>query len=134
MRSAILFDLDHFGRVNKQYGHQVGDRVLRPLRGHAAGPARGPSDLVARYGGEEFVVILDNASREDAARIAETVRTAFAKQTVDTRDRRRTSRPRSRRAARPSRRGRSRPRILLERADVALAMAKAAGRDKVVAA
>ena len=65
MRSAILFDLDHFGRVNKKFGHQVGDRVLRLFADTLRARARA-SDLVARYGGEEFVVILENASRDDA--------------------------------------------------------------------
>jgi diguanylate cyclase (GGDEF)-like protein len=83
LRSVILFDLDHFGSVNKKYGHQVGDRVLRLFADTLRSRARA-SDLVARYGGEEFVVILDNASREDAATIAETVRTEFANQVVDT--------------------------------------------------
>ncbi|MEO8273152.1 MAG: diguanylate cyclase, partial [Chloroflexota bacterium] len=82
LRSAILFDLDHFGQVNKRYGHRVGDGVLRLFADTLRSRARA-SDLVARYGGEEFVVILDNASRDDATRIAEDVRTAFAKLRVD---------------------------------------------------
>jgi diguanylate cyclase (GGDEF)-like protein len=132
LRSAILFDLDHFGRVNKRFGHQIGDRVLRLFADTLQSRARA-SDLVARYGGEEFVVILDNASREDAAAMAEEVRQAFAKLTVET--------------------GAGEPltttvsagcstleawevegSVLLERADVALAMAKAAGRDQIVIA
>ena len=74
-------------RVNKQYGHQVGDRVLRLFADTLRARARA-SDLVARYGGEEFVVILDNASREDARRIAEEIRMEFAKRR-STRQRRR---------------------------------------------
>jgi GAF domain-containing protein len=50
-RSAILFDLDHFGQVNKQHGHQVGDRVLRLFADTLRARARA-SDLVARFGGE----------------------------------------------------------------------------------
>ena len=132
MRSAILFDLDHFGRVNKRYGHQVGDRVLRLFADTLRGRAR-VSDLVARYGGEEFVVILENASREDATAIAEDVRTAFSRQAVDTGTGESlastvsagcsTLEPWEVEGA-----------LLLERADVALAMAKAGGRDQVVAA
>ena len=87
MRSAILFDLDHFGRVNKKFGHQVGDRVLRNFADTVRARARA-SDLVARYGGEEFVVILENASRDDAMKIAEEVREAFAKLTRRHRHRR----------------------------------------------
>ena len=132
LRSAILFDLDYFGQVNKRFGHQVGDRVLRLFADTLKSRARA-SDLVARYGGEEFVVILENASREDATRIAEDVRTAFAKLRVDIPD------------AEPVRTTVSAGTAtldaweiegsqLLERADVALAMAKQAGRNQVVAA
>ena len=132
MRSVILFDLDHFGRVNKKYGHQVGDRVLRLFADTLRARARA-SDLVARYGGEEFVVILDNASREDAATIAETVRTEFAKHTVDTGTGTNLTTTVSAGCStlEPWEVEGS---VLLERADVALAMAKAAGRDKVVTA
>ncbi|HET9853263.1 MAG TPA: diguanylate cyclase [Candidatus Limnocylindrales bacterium] len=132
MRSAILFDLDHFGRVNKQYGHRVGDRVLRLFAETLRSRARA-SDLVARYGGEEFVVILDNASREDAATIAESVRTEFARQSVDTGTGTMLITTVSAGCAtlEPWEVESS---SLLERADVALAMAKAAGRDKVVTA
>jgi diguanylate cyclase (GGDEF)-like protein len=132
MRSAILFDLDHFGRVNKKYGHQIGDRVLRLFADTLRSRARA-SDLVARYGGEEFVVILDNASRDDAATIAETVRTDFAKQSVDTGTGTLLTTTVSAGCAtlEPWEVEGS---VLLERADVALAMAKAAGRDQVVTA
>jgi diguanylate cyclase (GGDEF) domain len=131
-RSAILFDLDHFGKVNKRFDHQVGDRVLRLFAGTLRSRARA-SDLVARYGGEEFVVILDNASREDATTIAESVRTAFARLGVETASGERLSNTVSAGCAtlEPWEVEGS---VLLERADVALAMAKAAGRDKVVAA
>jgi diguanylate cyclase (GGDEF)-like protein len=132
LRSAILFDLDHFGRVNKQYGHQVGDRVLRLFADTLRARARA-SDLVARYGGEEFVVILDNATREDAAVIAEAVRTEFAQHSVDTGTGTSLTTTVSAGCAtlEPWEVESS---LLLERADVALAMAKAAGRDKVVTA
>jgi diguanylate cyclase (GGDEF)-like protein len=132
MRSAILFDLDHFGRVNKKYGHQAGDRVLRLFADTLRARARA-SDLVARYGGEEFVVVLENASREDAAAIAEDVRTSFSRQTVDTGTGTQLTTTVSAGCAtlEPWEVEGS---VLLERADVALAMAKAAGRDKVVTA
>jgi diguanylate cyclase (GGDEF)-like protein len=132
LRSAIIFDLDYFGQVNKRYGHQVGDRVLRLFADTLHARSR-ESDLVARYGGEEFVVILDNASRDDATRIAEDVRITFAKLRVDLPD------------SEPVRTTVSagcatleawevEGSQLLERADVALAMAKQAGRNQVVAA
>ena len=131
-RSAILFDLDHFGQVNKRFGHQVGDQVLRLFADTLRARARG-SDLVARYGGEEFVVILENASRDDATRIAEDVRTAFAKLRVDI--------PGDEPVRTTVSAGTAtldawevEGSQLLQRADVALAMAKQAGRNQVVAA
>ena len=131
-RSAILFDLDHFGRVNKKYGHQIGDRVLRLFADTLRARARA-SDLVARYGGEEFVVVLDNAGREDAALIAEDIRMAFSRQAVETGTGQNLTTTVSAGCAtlEPWEVEGS---VLLERADVALAMAKAAGRDKVVTA
>ena len=132
LRSAILFDLDHFGMVNKRYGHQVGDRVLRQFADVLRSRARA-SDLVARYGGEEFVVILDHATREAAAAIAEEVRVAFAALSVDVGDGKRLSTTVSAGCATLDQLE-IEGSLLVERADVALAMAKAAGRDKVVAA
>jgi diguanylate cyclase (GGDEF)-like protein len=132
LRSAILFDLDHFGVVNKQHGHQVGDRVLRLFAETLRARARA-SDLVARYGGEEFVVILESATREDATVVAEAVRKAFARESVETASGERLTTTVSAGCStlEPWEVEGS---LLLERADVALAMAKAGGRDQVVAA
>jgi diguanylate cyclase (GGDEF)-like protein len=75
--SVALFDLDHFGALNKDHGHAAGDRVLRSIAQQLAGGFRS-SDLVARYGGEEFVVVLDGATLDDAAERAEQIRSALA--------------------------------------------------------
>ncbi len=64
--AAIMFDLDHFGRLNKQYGHQAGDVVLRRFADLLRDRVRS-GDLTARFGGEEFVAVLMDCSREDAA-------------------------------------------------------------------
>lgn len=74
--SAVMFDLDHFGAFNKQHGHQAGDVVLRHFGGILRRRFRG-GDLVARAGGEEFVAILEGAGLEDAAAAAEQVRYAL---------------------------------------------------------
>jgi len=132
LRSAILFDLDHFGSVNKRFGHQTGDRVLRLFADTLKARIRN-SDLVARYGGEEFVVILDGASRDEATAIAEQVRKAFAKQSVDTGTGDRLNSTVSAGCS-TLEAWEVEGVLLLERADVALAMAKAGGRDQVVAA
>ena len=132
LRSAILFDLDHFGQVNKRFGHQVGDRVLRAFADTLKARVRA-SDLVARYGGEEFVVILDNATRQDAIRIAEEVRASFAGLRVDTAGGDPLGSTVSAGCATLDA-WEVEVSVLLERADVALAMAKAGGRNQVVAA
>ena len=131
-RSAILFDLDHFGMVNKRFGHRVGDRVLRLFADTLKARIRA-SDLMARYGGEEFVVILDGASRDEAIGIAEQVRKAYAKQSVDTGTGERLTSTVSAGCS-TLEPWEIEGTLLLERADVALAMAKAGGRDQVVAA
>jgi diguanylate cyclase (GGDEF)-like protein len=131
-RSAILFDLDHFGAVNKRHGHQVGDRILRSFADVLRSRLRA-SDLVARYGGEEFIVVLDGATREEAVRLADEVRLAFRQGSIEAAD---SGAPITTVSAGCAALARSEVHgtILLERADVALAMAKSGGRDQVVAA
>jgi diguanylate cyclase (GGDEF)-like protein len=131
-RSAILFDLDHFGAVNKRHGHQVGDRILRAFADVLRTRVRA-SDLVARYGGEEFVVIMDGATRDDAVRLADEVRLAFRQGSIDGADDGTSITTVSAGCASLDRTEVSGT-LLLERADVGLAMAKAGGRDQVVAA
>lgn len=55
--SLIIFDIDHFKKVNDSYGHPAGDKVLSNIATTIKNTVR-PSDIVARYGGEEFAVIL----------------------------------------------------------------------------
>ncbi len=130
--AAILFDLDHFGELNNHHGHLAGDAVLRAFAGLLAGRFRA-SDLVARYGGEEFLVVLDGASREDAVRAAEEVRVAFGALdvTIAGGDSLRATVSAGCAALDPSI---ARVDAMIEVADVGLAMAKAGGRDQVVAA
>ncbi len=129
--SAIMFDLDEFGAFNKYHGHQTGDAVLRAF-GKLILERFRASDLVARYGGEEFVAILDGSRRDDAVRIAEEVRSAFAEQTVRGAAGLRLSATVSAGCAELG------PHDglaeLLGACDVGLAMAKGGGRNQVVAA
>jgi len=131
-RSAILFDLDHFGAINKRHGHQIGDQILRSFAEVLRSRVRA-SDLVTRYGGEEFVVILDGASRDEAVRLADEIRIAFRQRSIDAAD---SGLPITTVSAGCAllERNETSGTILLERADVGLAMAKAGGRDQVVAA
>jgi diguanylate cyclase (GGDEF)-like protein len=130
--SVILFDLDRFGAFNKSHGHRVGDIVLRGF-GELLQERFRASDLVARYGGEEFVAILDGASLDDAVRIANEVRAAWAESTFRGADDRPLHATVSAGCARLED-GAQSVEELFTAADVGLAMAKAAGRDLVVAA
>lgn len=75
--SIIVFDLDHFKRVNDRFGHAVGDTVLAGAAGRLATLAR-HDDTIARLGGEEFVWLLPGtdevAAREAAVRACEAIR------------------------------------------------------------
>jgi diguanylate cyclase (GGDEF)-like protein len=72
--ALVAFDLDFFKRINDEYGHAAGDAVLRAV-GLAVRTAIRPSDMVARIGGEEFLVLLPDASDDDARVVAERLRT-----------------------------------------------------------
>ncbi len=75
--AIAAFDLDYFKRVNDEWGHEVGDRVLIRTASVLSEEAR-EIDVVARFGGEEFVVLLPGADTEAAQAFAERVREALA--------------------------------------------------------
>ncbi|MEG0195561.1 MAG: diguanylate cyclase, partial [Stenotrophomonas sp.] len=67
--SLITLDIDHFKQVNDNYGHEVGDLVLKSIANRLRTRLR-DSDVIARFGGEEFVVMLPDTPPEAAQRIA----------------------------------------------------------------
>lgn len=71
--SLMLFDIDHFKKLNDGYGHLAGDYALKTLAGVVHAALR-TEDIFARYGGEEFGVILRDTDGERAFLIAERVR------------------------------------------------------------
>lgn len=75
--SVLLFDLDRFKSINDRYGHLVGDRVLRKFAHIAVSELRS-TDLLGRIGGEEFAAILFGAESGSAVATAERIRQAFA--------------------------------------------------------
>jgi len=120
----LLCDLDHFKRVNDEFGHATGDAVLQDVAYTMRATLRA-GDSIYRVGGEEILVILPGAGHEDACEIAERLRVAVRErrpngvavslsigvavaepEVVDTDD-------------------------LLARADAALYAAKASGRDRI---
>ena len=133
-RAAVaIFDLDHFGEINKRHGHQAGDAILRAFADILRARFRG-TDVVARYGGEEFLAILDGATARaggrgrrgdpdrlrarprspgpDGSPISATVSAGCAAMGADD----------------------ERFDDIVARADVGLVMAKRAGRNRVIAA
>ena len=71
--SLAVFDLDRFKRLNDQYGHPFGDRVLKAFAEVLRADIR-KHDAVGRYGGEEFALLMPNTGKETAMRVAERVR------------------------------------------------------------
>ena len=76
--SVVFMDLDHFKRINDDYGHAIGDAVLRTASERLREELREQLDWAARYGGEEFVVILPETTETEAAAFAERVRQRIA--------------------------------------------------------
>ncbi len=75
--SCLFLDIDHFKRINDNYGHQVGDRVLQEVAGRIKAQLR-LSDALGRYGGEEFAALLVHTDTEQAREIAERIRMSIA--------------------------------------------------------
>lgn len=71
----LILDIDHFKRINDQWGHAAGDAVLKGFVERVASALR-DVDLLARLGGEEFAVLLENASEAQALQVAERIREA----------------------------------------------------------
>ena len=128
--AVAMVDVDHFKAVNDSHGHQAGDEVLQLLGGLVRGVLR-RSDLFARYGGEELILLLPDASGDEAVAAMERLREAVQRAELAV--------------------GAARVRVtvsvgvaeavpgeelaaLVKRADVALYAAKRAGRDRVARA
>ena len=80
--TVIMFDIDHFKKVNDTYGHQAGDEVIRQTSATLRDSIR-ETDIAGRYGGEEFGVILIDTCAKDALIFAERLRTKIEAITVE---------------------------------------------------
>ncbi len=80
--ALVMFDIDHFKRVNDTYGHQAGDKVIVMVAKTLMETMRG-TDVAGRYGGEEFGVILVDTPMPNALTFAERLREAVAAQVVE---------------------------------------------------
>ena len=72
----MVWDVDFFKRVNDDFGHQAGDKVLRVVAQMLSENIR-DADFVARYGGEEFVIVLPGTQQKAAMKVAENIRKAI---------------------------------------------------------
>lgn len=72
--SLIIFDLDHFKKLNDNFGHDAGDFVLKEMADLLRDNGIRKGDIFARYGGEEFVVLLPKTNLKQAFEIAERLR------------------------------------------------------------
>ncbi len=71
--SLIMFDLDHFKKINDSYGHLAGDQVLKDLAQLVKARTRS-EEIVARYGGEEFTILVPETGLQGAVHLAEHLR------------------------------------------------------------
>jgi diguanylate cyclase (GGDEF)-like protein len=80
--SLILLDCDYFKNVNDQYGHQVGDELLKHVCDVCSKEIR-DVDFLGRYGGEEFVIILPDCDLAGGKEIAKRIQTSLAEQRLN---------------------------------------------------
>ena len=80
--SAIMLDIDFFKKVNDNHGHAVGDEVLKNVAEIIKGSLR-ESDIPSRYGGEEFAILLPFTKLEEAATVAQRLRSNVEAKHVD---------------------------------------------------
>jgi diguanylate cyclase len=128
--SMLMIDIDHFKRINDTFGHPTGDQVIRHIATTLQANVKG-RDTTARYGGEEFAVVLPATNLDDALRVAENIRQSIAALQIKSEHRNqeigaitasvgvanfKLGEPLSR---------------VIERADQALYLAKASGRNQV---
>jgi diguanylate cyclase (GGDEF)-like protein len=125
---AVIFDIDHFKRINDHYGHKIGDEVLQKLAERCQKTSR-TVDLISRYGGEEFIILLPETNLESAMRVAERLRQSIMNEPF----------PTSEGALRitislgvSEAKEADSLHTLIERADIALYKAKHAGRNRVM--
>lgn len=128
--SLILFDIDHFKKVNDTYGHTTGDEVIRSISLIASQQLNRGTDEIFRYGGEEFAVLLPNTDLYGAKILAEKIRSAIENLNI-TLNEQTLSCKISLGVASHNSRAPIEPGTFIEMADSALYKAKQSGRNQV---
>ncbi len=126
----LALDIDHFKRVNDNWGHAAGDHVLRAVASALIDSVR-PMDLVARIGGEEFAIILPNCASAFGETVAERVRRRVERMPVPVAPGQQISCTVSIGGAFAPQWVRSTPALWVERADQQLYLSKSQGRNLV---
>jgi len=127
--AVILLDIDHFKKVNDTYGHPAGDLVLCEFASRLTEGLRA-GDIAGRWGGEEFLVILPRTDLASAVDVAERIRTLTAATTINAAGQQITVTVSGGCALGPT----QDPGALIQIADTHLYQAKAAGRNRILAA
>jgi two-component system, cell cycle response regulator len=83
--SVIMFDIDHFKRINDEMGHAAGDDVLQQFVSRVQRSIRSNSDWIARYGGEEFLMVLPETEFKAGVFVAEKIRALIGSAPFSTR-------------------------------------------------
>jgi len=83
--TIVLFDLDHFKKINDTYGHQVGDEVLKDIAQVVIANVR-EHDTIVRWGGEEFLLLLPETDVEGAANVADKIRISIENKKVSSKE------------------------------------------------
>ncbi|MDA0184803.1 GGDEF domain-containing protein [Solirubrobacter phytolaccae] len=125
--AAIVADIDHFKRINDEHGHARGDAVLVGVADRLRTRLRA-FDLAYRIGGEEFVVLLPGAGTDEALKLADELREAVTTEPIEE------QRVTMSFGVAATSGGAFAADELLAEADAALYVAKAGGRDRVIAA
>ncbi|MBI5124266.1 MAG: diguanylate cyclase [Candidatus Omnitrophica bacterium] len=71
--ALVIYDIDHFKRINDTYGHEFGNIILKSIARNLLAHSR-KDNIIARYGGEEFCIIVPGMKRDDAIKYAERLR------------------------------------------------------------
>ena len=131
--SAILIDVDHFKRLNDNFGHAFGDQVLKSVAAQLRRRARA-GDLVARLGGEEFLIVLPDADLAAAQAVAEEMRKAIERSELRQRGSSEVIARITISAGVATLRPGDEPQDMIARADAAMYRAKNSGRNQVALA
>ncbi len=131
--SLLIVDIDHFKRVNDNYGHVFGDKVIRAVAQILKDNVKG-KDTAARYGGEEFCILLPETTLDGARYVAEKIRSTVEKCRIKRSDSKEVVANVTVSVGAAWLRGGESASEFVARADAALYRSKAAGRNRVTLA